>query len=734
MKRPRPTLSFELMPSEVPGTVGHHATRWGLLVALALLTYTLFPVATGFESPLLEEGEVASEDVIAPFDFDVLKSEEELARERAAREGTLRPIFDFRVENRDSVLAETDLLFAGLAGAAVPDTLVAVAQRFEVTLTVEEAEYLRSGNRLAAFRTAVRRFLGDRLRRGVARGADLDTVLAADVMVRWDGREGMARRDTILTFERLFQDLASGHPDPNSTIGRRVYVNLLGALFRPTLVPNIAAYEAERRETLARVDSVKYKVRENQGIIFANEVVTTDVHDRLVALSQELLNRGGASQGNVSGTVGQVLTNGMLLTVFWLLLMLYRPRIYDTLRQILVLSVFFALVVAGAAMNARFISGAPELIPVPLAAMLTTVMFRGRVAMVAAMVLAVLVASQAAYGSADALFIALVGGVAAAVSVRTIRRRNQFLFAAGVVAVAYLMAGVAIELRVGGGWADVGLTGVRGGLNAVACAALASTLLPVFEWMGGVTTELTLLELSDPDRPLLRRLAVEAPGTYAHSVAMANLCEAACNAVGAQGLLARVGCYYHDVGKLKKPQHFVENQSPGANPHDKLKPEVSAGIVRNHVREGLALADEQKLPDVLKSFIAEHHGTMEITYFLQRARNRTSDQEIKLEDYRYPGPRPQTLETAVAMLADGVEAAIRVLDEPTPDKISDAIDHIVRHRVDAGQLGEAPLTLAQLARVKEEFARVIGGTYHNRIDYPAGSGGIGAEWEATSEA
>jgi len=266
-------------------------------------------------------------------------------------------------------------------------------------------------------------------------------------------------------------------------------------------------------------------------------------------------------------------------------------------------------------------------------------------------------------------------------------------------------------------------------VNAVVSAAMVGVALPLCEGFAGITTDLTLLELSDPTHPLLRRLATEAPGTYAHSIAMANLCEAACNAIGGNGLLARVGCYYHDVGKIAKPQFFVENQAPGVNPHDKLKPDVSAQIIRNHVKDGLALAGEGRLPDVVQAFIPEHHGTAEISYFLDRARSLGTG-EPAAELYRYPGPRPRSVETAVAMLADGVEAALRVLDDPTPEKVREAIDHLVRQRIEAGQLAEAPLTLAQLDRVKEEFVRVLSGVYHNRIDYPPAAGGISAEWTA----
>lgn len=729
----RVSLNLELAPSDLPGRVGFHGLRWLLLVALAILTYLAFPVAGRLSAPQLSVGDVAPTEIIAPFAFEVRKSTSEIEREAAQLEATARPIYEYRSARIDSVLAETDSLFAALAAARSPGAMVTAAQQHRLGLTLEEATYLSGGRRLEQFRSATRRLLSEQLRRGVPPSGALQAERTREIVLRRAGAERVATRDTLLTYESFLESRFARHPD-NSSIGDPLYVKVLARLFRPTLVPNTAEYEQRRRELRASVDSVKYFVRPNERIVDANEVVTEEIAERLVALRQEWLRRGGGSEAQYTAAFGQIFTNGLVLTVFWLLLMLYRPYIYNRFQHILTVALLFGLVIVGASVSYRFIAPAPELIPVPFAAMLATVLFRGRVAMVAAMVLAVLTASQAAFGGIDAIVVTLIGGVAAAVSVRTIRRRNQFLTAAALVAGAYLLAGVAIGLRLDWSLAEVGYTGLRGGLNALASAALASTLLPVIEWVSGVTTDLTLLELSDPERPLLRRLATEAPGTYAHSIAMANLCESACNAIGAKGLLARVGCYYHDVGKLKKPQFFVENQSPGANPHDKLKPEVSAGIIRNHVREGIQLAEDHKVPDVVKAFVPEHHGTMEITYFLERARTRTSDPQINPEEYRYPGPKPQSVETAVAMLADGVEAAARVLEDPSPERLSDAIDHIIRQRIDQGQLDEAPLTLAQLARVRDEFVRILGGAHHNRIDYPAAAGGIGADWEATSPA
>jgi putative nucleotidyltransferase with HDIG domain len=229
---------------------------------------------------------------------------------------------------------------------------------------------------------------------------------------------------------------------------------------------------------------------------------------------------------------------------------------------------------------------------------------------------------------------------------------------------------------------------------------------------------------------LLRRLSLEAPGTYAHSIAMANLVEAACDRVGANGLLGRVGCYYHDVGKLGNPLYFVENQSLGGNPHDRLHPTKSAEIIRAHVTDGLQLAAEARLPGVVAAFIPEHHGTAEITYFLERARQKGDLAAGDAAEFRYPGPKPRSVETAIAMLADSVEAALRVLEDMTPRKIQEAINHIVRTKISAGQLDDTPITLQQIELAKAEFLRVLGGMYHNRIDYPESRGGITADWQS----
>jgi hypothetical protein len=210
---------------------------------------------------------------------------------------------------------------------------------------------------------------------------------------------------------------------------------------------------------------------------------------------------------------------------------------------------------------------------------------------------------------------------------------------------------------------------------------------------------------------------MEAPGTYAHTLNVANLAEAAATEIDANGLLCRVGLLYHDVGKMLKPHYFVENQPDGRNPHDKLKPETSAAIVREHVTEGMRLAREAKVPDVVVAFIPEHHGTQRIGFFYEKAREE-ADGDLDPTRFTYPGPRPQSKETAIAMLADSCESATRAMHEPTPERVRELIEAVVAAKVADRQLDESPLTLSEVARVKEQFVKILGGVVHRRIEYP----------------
>jgi hypothetical protein len=717
--------------SRTLGTLGTHGARLAIGLALAVGAFLLFPLAPAVELPLYEVGAVAPENVIAPFAFRVPKSDAALGGERDAARGAVPPVFNLVPAGLDTARAQIaafsrvlDGAYAS-AGAAAGPAVAAAAGQVGIRLTPAEITYLHAPTRRRAQLEAVQRVLERWLPGGVASTGALADV-RGQVAVSQVGRTTIYAADSVMTFGTLLSRARRAHPDPTSDVGDALYVKLLSGFFRPTLVPDRAATDRLRAEAAAGVERDRYFVRAGEKIVGAHEVVGREANEKMRALRDATQRRGGTEVSSlraVARVVGSVLHNLIILVVFGVTLLLFRPQLYRSMRVVLLFAFQFALVLVTAALVARMATPRPEIVPVALAAVMLSVLFDPRVSMIAAMVLAVLVGSQGPFRGTNALFIMLVGGVAAAVSVQTVRRRNQAYLSMAFVAAGYGLAALALGLTLGWSLREIGLMAGIGSLGAIVSVALAMGLLPPAEEFTGTVTYLRLLEWSDLNRPLLQRLSLEAPGTYAHTIAVANLVEQACIAIGANGLLARVGTYYHDIGKLKKPQFFVENQARGRNPHDKLKPNTSASIIRNHVREGLELADEIKMPKPLRAFITEHHGTGRIGYFMEKARER-GDALTNPAEYAYPGPVPQTAETAVLMLADGVEAAARALADPTPQRIREIVEHVTKQRIEQGQLRDAPLTLKQIEIVKDQFVRVLSGMHHNRIEYPTAAGGV----------
>jgi cyclic-di-AMP phosphodiesterase PgpH len=724
--------------AEVPdreAQIRYHGPRAALALLLAIFTYAMFPASPAVDVPIYEVGSVASNDVIAPFAFEVPKPAEELERERTEIARAAEPVFVYVQPALDSARARLDGFRDAIGRAATIEdprartaSLREAASVHGVQLSDAEANYLANTRARENLLTTLRGVLDRWLAAGVMAGGTIDS-LRGEVLLRMNGEERRVRVENLTTFPTLVARARLIHPDPGSPAGDAIYLRLLTRFFHPTIVADPVATVQREEELRRSVPTRKYEVRAGEKIIGANEVVGRAEHEKLRALRDFLESRRGEERG-ARRVVGAILFNFLVIALFGIALVLFRPRLYGDIRSMALIAAVFTVVLVAAGVIGKMPHVRPELIPVVFAAVILSALFDQRISMIAVMVLAVLIGAQASFRGTNALFLNLIGGAVAAITVRAVSRRNESFRWILMIAIAYFVAATAIGWTLDLPMREVLRSAGWGGLNAAASVVLALQLLPVAEHFTGIETDLTLLEWSDLNRPLMQRLSLEAPGTYAHTIVVANLAESACRAIGASALLARVGCYYHDIGKLQRPQYFVENQPKGWNPHDKLAPGNSATIIRNHVREGLKLAEEHGLPRKLRAFITEHHGTGEISYFLEKAReggNGVSDPG----NYAYPGPRPQSAETAVVMLADGVEAAVRVLNEPTPERIREVVEHIVRQRIDQGQLRDAPLTLRQIDGIKEEFIRVLAGMYHNRIDYPAASGGVTSEFAAT---
>jgi putative nucleotidyltransferase with HDIG domain len=708
----------------------YHLARWAPLIGVAFLTYLAFPPHVGIGTPLPSVGQTSKRAVVAPFAYEVRKTPEEIAREGESRALTAQPVYRFSPTAYDSALAAGRGFFAELERAAEaggPDSVTTVIAS-RVRLGSEETRFLTDSTNRRQIQEVFTHFLAEALSRGVADAGVIRGEVSPVIALRRGETERIVPRDSILTFADLMEQAEAAGINLPTAAGQRTLRRLVGAFYHPTIVLDPLVTVARRQQLRGSVDPIKYSVRTGERIVRAGEPISEEAHAKLVSLLEEHRRRGTGGLA-VRSAAGALLFNALVLSGFWLLILFYRRESYGHLREMIFLGSLFAVVVLLTAALASFFPGRPELVPIPFVAILMTMLYNGWVGVFAAVTLAILLDGQWALRESYVLFFGLVTGVAGAVGIRVVRRRRHLYLTIGVVAGAGILATIAVGLLQG--WSTNTMIGscLLDLVIALASAALAMIVMPMAESATRITTDLTLLELSDLGRPLLRRLALEAPGTWAHSLAMASLCESACNMIGGNGLLARVGCYYHDIGKLANPGHFMENQGGAPNPHDQLSPRESARIIRSHVTDGLALAEAAALPEVVKAFIPEHHGTTYITYFLSRARGADPDGRVDPAEFRYPGPRPQSAETAVAMLADSAEAAVRVLNNPTPEAVRNAIEHLVQQKMGSGQLDDAQLTLRDLDRIKREFARVMSGTYHKRIGYPRPSGSVTPEFQ-----
>ncbi len=490
---------------------------------------------------------------------------------------------------------------------------------------------------------------------------------------------------------------------------------VLNAVIKPNMVIDEAATEAARQVARDGVEPVVYK--QGQNIVREGERVSAYQIAMLSALG--LLDTASVDL-NVYGGAALVVVSAVVIMV--MMLRMLNPDVLKEVRQTLVIMLVLIISVALGVICVKLIN--VYLVPVALGAILLTGLLGSRVGLTAGVALSIILAGLAAGSnnaySAEMVHLLLMGVVGSVVAVQFLAGKPQrvrtvvcgvivagvnlaVLFALGLMTAADLHNTVRLAV-----WAMAG--GVLSGLIAVG-------FQPVFEAAFNLATPSKLLELANPNQPLLRRLLLEAPGTYHHAIIVANLSEAAAEKIGANPLLARTGAYFHDIGKLKRPLYFKENQR-GENPHDHTDAYVSAAIVTAHTSDGLALAQKHHLPPEIQRIIVEHHGDTPVMYFYHKALQQADGKPVDIKDFRYGGSRPSTKESAIVMLADTIEAAVRSMPDPTPQAIQRFIERLVRGKIEDGQLSNSPLSLLDIDGICEAFSRVLSGVFHERIEYP----------------
>lgn len=460
------------------------------------------------------------------------------------------------------------------------------------------------------------------------------------------------------------------------------------------------------QQAMAAVQPVMTVIRKGAAVVREGEIVTKDD----IRVLEEL----GLYKPKLEPTrmLGICLLVACGLAVIFGYLIQTR---YDLLASRRYLAVLGIIMVATATICRLLLEVSIYLAPVAIASVLVTTLIDRRMGLLVTGVLAIFVGVMA--NSLPVTGVSFLTGAVGVLALSRVDARSQLIYATLMVGLTNFTAVLAFELLEAREFTGLAEGAGYGLLNGMLAGWVAVGALPMFEQFSGITTHFRLMDLSHMNEPLLRRLTLEAPGTYQHSMMVANLAEQAARAIDADALLCRVGAYYHDIGKMKRPRFFIENQMGLENPHDKLAPSLSTRIIHSHVKDGVEMAKAAKLPDVLIDFIAQHHGTALVGYFYHQACARSAEPVFE-EDFRYPGPKPQTRETAVLMLCDGLEAAARTLSAPTPEKLTELVEKMVKHNLDDGQLDESGLSLRDIKIIKDTLSKALQGIYHARIEYP----------------
>ena len=498
-----------------------------------------------------------------------------------------------------------------------------------------------------------------------------------------------------------------------------------------TLKVDTEATETAKAKILATVTPVYRTILKGEMIVSKGQVITEEQYDILYLM-------GYADEVNISKIAGSLAI--ILLVLLGITIIYMRTFCKDKYRdlgymQILMLTVLVLVILDELILSVTVSPSADIsaqigfLLPSAMGTMLVATLFNPNMAVFFNGIFAIFAGILT--GDVQFVLLSLISGMVGAIGIIRLTERSDLYKTALYIALINVIAIGAWGILNRTIWDVIWVGMLFGILNGVFSAVLTLGLLPLIESMFGVTTSIKLLELSNPNQPLLKKLMLEAPGTYHHSVMVGNLGEAAAEAVGADGLIVRVGAYYHDIGKIKRPYFFTENQFNGENPHDKISPTLSALIITSHVKDGVEMATEAKLPPMIIDMIAQHHGNSLISYFYQKAKE--TDEEVREEDYRYEQPKPQTKEAAILMMADTVEAAVRSKTGATPGQIEGFIRTLIKGKLNDGQFDECDLTFKDLDKIAETFGRVINGMYHKRIEYPAEKTMLAAENKAKTK-
>ena len=502
--------------------------------------------------------------------------------------------------------------------------------------------------------------------------------------------------------------------------------DLIVEFMKPNLLFDNVVTKSRQQANLSKVPRSQGVVLEDELIVDANIRITQDVLQKLNSLAAAVEAKDiGRELTWIGNYIGRIILLSVVVSLFFTFLIIYRAGIFRDWKMIILITLVFFLQIGLAHIIVIRLEWSEYLIPVTVGAMALTILFDARIGFMATVVIAILMGLMMGQ-NIDFVIISLFTSTIAVYNIRELRKRSQLFTTMFALMGSSIIVVIALGLFKEHTWGNMFFDLQLLALNSFLAPIITYGLIGLLEIAFEITTDLTLIELLDYDHPLLKRAQQETNGTFNHSVVVGNLAEACAGAIGAHSLLCRVGAYYHDIGKMVKPDYFIENQYAGENKHYTLKPTMSARIIRNHVNDGLKLANEYGLPKIVSDFIPMHHGNTRVEYFYRKAIEEAKGDRSKVDEsqFRYPGPKPNTKETGILMICEAVEAAVRSINNPDIMKIEAMIDKIIKQRIDDSQLDECPLTLDELKKIKGTMdgntgmLPVLRGIYHIRIEYP----------------
>ena len=678
------------------------------LLTLALIVYA-FPRQAKFKYEFTKGKPWMHETIIAPFDFSILKSVEEIESEKDIINKQHAPIFNFN----DAIFEIKAEEFVNLFEDQW--SLDKKIQK-DLKFTFSNIFKLKSARNNTKKHDLVN-FGFNKLQEIYSKGIiqqNLDNSHGSQVLLK---KGSLAEKRDIIDFYTI--NSAANEINLMDKLSEKEFTFivplLLASLEQNIIYDKIASDELLQSE-LNSINISQGLIIEGQIIVNKGEIVNADRYQKLLSLKEDF---EGAEWNRTSYYLvlfGQIILVGISLLILFLFLRQYRLEIITNTTRISMILSLIVIMVLLSALTLRINSAYLYILPFCISPIILKAFFDNRVALFVHLI-TILVIGFIAPNGFEFVFLQLIAGIISILTVLKMYKRAQLFISVGKVIGVYFLVYIALSVIHDASFSGIELSILVQFAISGALTLFAYPIIFLFEKIFSLVSDISLLELSDTNSPLLRRLSEEAPGTFQHSLQVANLAEMGALEIGANAMLTRAGAIYHDIGKLQNPMYFIENQSSNLNPHDEIEFDESAEIIIGHVLDGIEIAKENNLPDELIDFIRTHHGTTTVQYFYKQFIADFPEEEVDIKDFTYPGPKPYSKETAILMMADSSEAAARSIKNPTSENIDALIEKIINKQISADQYVNADITFKEINQIKRLFKKKLVNIHHARIEY-----------------